>query len=171
MGGQQQQEATRFEVKIRIQEKETFRPGMSVTAEVETRSRTNVLCVPIQSVTTRVPKEPSKTNASATATVTASAPPTPPGPGPVKERKPGENAKPIEVVFLTDGDHVRTAPVKRGISDDDYTEILEGLNEGQEVISGGFKAISRDLEDGKRFLRGEPERDKSKDKDKDKEKK
>ncbi|HXI53421.1 MAG TPA: efflux RND transporter periplasmic adaptor subunit [Candidatus Saccharimonadales bacterium] len=171
MGGQQQQEATRFEVKIRIQEKETFRPGMSVTAEVETRSRTNVLCVPIQSVTTRVPKEPSKTNASATATVTPSAPPTPPAPGPVKERKPGENAKPIEVVFLTDGDHVRTAPVKRGISDDDYTEILEGLNEGQEVISGGFKAISRDLEDGKRFLRGEPERDKSKDKDKDKEKK
>src|SRR4029079_17644776 len=60
-GGGQQQEATKFEVKIRIQEKEVFRPGMSVTAEIETRSRTNVLAVPIQSVTTRLPK---KTNAA-----------------------------------------------------------------------------------------------------------
>src|SRR5438552_12224561 len=58
------QEATKFAVKIRIKEKEAFRPGMSVTAEIETRSRTNVLAVPIASVTTRVPKEkPKKTEA------------------------------------------------------------------------------------------------------------
>ena len=57
-GGGQQQEATKFEVKIHIQEKEVFRPGMSVTAEIETRSRTNVLAVPIQTVTTRLPKKP-----------------------------------------------------------------------------------------------------------------
>src|SRR6185369_6973506 len=57
-GSSQGQEATKFEVKIRVQEKEIFRPGMSVTAEIETRYRTNVLCVPIQSVTTRVPKKP-----------------------------------------------------------------------------------------------------------------
>ena len=55
--GQSQQDATKFEVKIRVQEKEPFRPGMSVTAEIETRYRTNVLAVPIQSVTTRVPKK------------------------------------------------------------------------------------------------------------------
>jgi HlyD family secretion protein len=148
-GGQQQQEATRFEVKIRIQEKETFRPGMSVTAEVETRSRTNVLCVPIQSVTTRLPKpQPNQPHTNA--------PPAAAG----KERKAGESAKPVELVFLAEGDRVRTAPVKRGISDDDYTEILEGLHEGQEVVSGGYKAISRDLEDGKRIKRGEPEKEK-----------
>ena len=52
-GGATQQEATKFGVKIRIKEKESFRPGMSVTAEIETRSRTNVLAVPIASVTTR----------------------------------------------------------------------------------------------------------------------
>src|SRR6185503_7837033 len=51
------QDATKFEVNIRITEKEKFRPGMSVTAEIETRSRTNVLCVPIASVTTRLPKD------------------------------------------------------------------------------------------------------------------
>src|SRR5260221_11645153 len=57
-GSGQSQDATKFEVKIRIREKELFRPGMSVTSEIETRSRTNVLTVPIQSVTTRVPKKP-----------------------------------------------------------------------------------------------------------------
>src|SRR5207244_6058952 len=54
-GGGQSQEATKFEVRIRVDEKEELRPGMSVTAEIETRYRTNVLTVRIQSVTTRLP--------------------------------------------------------------------------------------------------------------------
>ena len=151
--GPQQQEATRFEVKIRIRDKETFRPGMSVTAEIETRSRTNVLSVPIQSVTTRLPKPP--TNSISLV---------------VTNRKANEASKPVEVVFLAEQERVRTTPVKRGISDDDFTEIIEGLQEGQEVVSGGYKAISRELEDGKRVKRGPPETGKDKDKDKDKEK-
>ena len=52
----QSQEATKFEVRIHINEKEEFRPGMSVTAEIETRYRTNTLTVPLASVTTRPPK-------------------------------------------------------------------------------------------------------------------
>ncbi len=145
-GGAQPQEATRFEVKIRIQDKEAFRPGMSVTAEIETRSRTNVLSVPIQSVTTRLPKGATNSGPSLVST----------------NRRSSDAPKPIEVVFLTEGDKVRATPVKRGISDDDYTEITEGLTEGIEVVSGGYKAISRELEDGKRIKRGEPEKDKSK---------
>jgi HlyD family secretion protein len=158
-GGSQQQEATRFEVKIRIQDKEAFRPGMSVTAEIETRSRTNVVCVPIQSVTTRMPKgtngPPARPapNAPKPKTAGTTNPASP-------DRKTGEPAKPIEVVFLTEGDKVKMAPVKRGISDDNYSEITEGLAEGQEVVSGGYKAISRDLEDGKKIKRGEPEKEK-----------
>ena len=54
--GGQSQDATRFEVKIRSNEKENFRPGMSVTADVETRYRTDVVSIPIASVTTRPPK-------------------------------------------------------------------------------------------------------------------
>src|SRR5207237_8170206 len=54
------QEATKFSVKVRIKEKEPFRPGMSCTAEIETRYRTNVLAVPIASVTTRVAKKDGK---------------------------------------------------------------------------------------------------------------
>ena len=138
-GGQQGQEATKFEVKIRIQEKETFRPGMSVTAEIETRSRTNVLSVPIQSVTTRLPKD-AKTNA--------------PPPQAGQTGKTDKASKPVEVAFVLDGSRVKSVPVKRGISDDTHVEIIEGLKEGQEVVSGGYKAISRDLEDGKRVKIG-----------------
>ena len=54
------QEATKFEVRIRIQEKKPSGPGMSVTAEVETCYRTNVLTVPFASVTTRPPKPKDK---------------------------------------------------------------------------------------------------------------
>ena len=46
------------------------------------------------------------------------------------------------------------AKVKPGISDDSFYEVVEGLQEGQEVISGGYKAISRELEDGKKIKIG-----------------
>ena len=163
--GAQSQEATKFEVKVRIQDKAAFRPGMSVTAEIETRYRTNVLTVPIVSVTTRLPKTtntvaragassapPAGTN-SAAATATATSDTTNATAG---ARKPGEAPKPIEVVFVKEGDVARMVPIKRGISDDTYVEILEGLQEGQEVISGGYKAISRELEDGKKIKVGPP---------------
>jgi HlyD family secretion protein len=158
-------DATKFQVKIRISQKDSFLPGMSVTADVQTRYRTNVLSVPIQSVTTRLPStnnmptnSPSLvgekgsstvlctndcdgvTNSVASATNSAS------------QKKPDEPPKPIEVVFVIDGDHVKMVPVKRGISDDNYVEILEGLHEGEQVVSGGYKAINRDLEDGKKAV-------------------
>ncbi|MCX8109319.1 MAG: efflux transporter periplasmic adaptor subunit, partial [Verrucomicrobiae bacterium] len=71
-------------------------------------------------------------------------------------KKAGDRPRPVEVVFVKEGDRVRMVPVKRGISDDNYTEILEGIEEGQEVVCGGAKAISRDLEDGKKVRVGRP---------------
>ena len=132
----QSQEAPKFEVKIRIEDKEAFRPGMSVTAEVETRSRKGVLAVPIQSVTTRLPAK------------AAAKAPTP------ATGKAAEPVKPIEVVFAQEGDHAKMVPVKTGISDNDWFEIISGLAEGQQIISGGYKAISKDLEDGKKVKVG-----------------
>jgi len=137
-------EATKFQVRIRVSEKERFLPGMSVTANIETRSRTNVLTVPIQSVTTRLPPTNNITSTNAITNNTAT--------NSLASKKPDEPPKPIEVVFVLDGDHVKMAPVKRGISDDNYVEITEGLSDGQEVVSGGYKAINRDLEDGKKVL-------------------
>ena len=165
------QEATKFEVKVRLQEKEAFRPGMSVTAEIETRFRTNVLTVPLASVTTRLPKDADKkesrdksyktksvaadTNNTSTASGTNAA---------KADRKTKDKPKPIEVVFVREGERVKMVPVKIGISDDSYWEITEGLKADQEVVSGGYKAISRELEDGKQMRLGKPEKDEDKEK-------
>ena len=148
-GGGQSQEATKFEVRIRVDEKEELRPGMSVTADIETRYRTNVLTVPIQSVTTRLPKGAVDEKQKKTARKDEEDLP---------EKKPGskkqdEANKPMEVVFVTGSDTVKMVKVKRGIGDDEYLEITEGLSEGQEAVSGTYKAINRELEDGKRIKR------------------
>ena len=172
-GGGTSQEATKFQVRIHVNEKENFRPGMSVTAEVETRYRTNVLSVPIQSVTTRLPKEPAgkgRTNAvvlagnTAGSAMAADAPPAGGTSTNKTDKKANEAPKPIEVVFVREGDHVKMVPVKRGIADDSHVEIVEGLKEGEEVVSGGYKAISRELEDGKKVRQGKPEVEKDKEK-------
>jgi HlyD family secretion protein len=142
-------EATKFQVRIRVTEKERFLPGMSVTANIETRYRTNVLSVPIQCVTTRLPDTNNAaggTNSSPATNIASS------GTNSAVSKKPDEPPKPIEVVFVVEGDHVKKVPVKRGISDDNYVEITDGLKEGQEVVSGGYKAINRDLEEGKKVL-------------------
>ena len=168
MGGGQSQEATKFEVKIRITDKEQFRPGMSVSTEVETRYRTNALTVPIACVTTRQPKDASKkgsgnksggTNSTRAASSSTNSTDKAATNSPASDKKSKEAPKPIEVVFIVEGDHVKMVPVKIGISDENYWEITEGLTEGQEVVSGGYKAISRELEDGKKIRIGKPEKD------------
>ena len=148
------QGATQFQVRIRVTEKEFFRPGMSVTAEIETRSSTHALAVPIACVTTRALKEkpkfasddPPKTNSvSSTGNTTNVA---------KADKKSSELQKPVEVVFVVNGDRVKTVPVKIGISDDNYWEIIDGLHEGDEIVTGSYRAISRDLDDGKKIHKG-----------------
>ncbi len=162
------QDATKFEIRIRINEKESFRPGMSVTGEIETRSRTNVLAVPFASVTARPPKpKPKAAGHSPKTNLVASAGQATNGTGAVADptntwlavaggtnaaatdKKSKESQKLVDVVFVVEGDHVKMTPVKTGISDETHWEIVEGLKEGDEIVSGGFRAISRDLDDGK----------------------
>lgn len=149
------QAATQFQVRVRVTETNAFRPGMSVNATIETRTHTNVIAVPIASVTTRVLKAaPNKgtaaaqtnavpTNALAANTTATNSPKT--------GKKADEKNKPVDVVFVVEGDHVKTVPVKIGISDDNYWEITDGLKEGEEIVTGGFRAISHDLDDGKKI--------------------
>ncbi|MCU0788315.1 MAG: efflux RND transporter periplasmic adaptor subunit [Verrucomicrobia bacterium] len=143
------QEATKFEVKIRFNEKAAFRPGMSVTAEIETQYRTNVVSVPIASVTTRPPKMNDSTNKVDQAE--SKGPEDGERSGGKKGRK--ERQKAVEVVFVVEDDHARQAEVKIGISDEDYWEITEGLEEGVEIVTGGYRAISRELQDGSKIVR------------------
>ncbi len=152
-GGMSQsaQEATKFEVKIRVQEKEIFRPGMSVTAEIETRSVTNVIAVPIQSVTTRITDEDRERQDEARRQAAQTKDPE------SRQKKSEEAMRVPAVVIVAEGDTVKQVKVKTGISDDTHIAILEGLTEGQEVVSGGYKAISRELEDKKKIRREDPE--------------
>jgi HlyD family secretion protein len=144
--GGSQQESTKFEVRIRMADTGLFLPGMSVTADIETRYRTNVITVPIQAVTTRMPGS-------------TSTEPDPKKTGSTSEEDKGQIeflagkktrnvVKPIEVVFVQETGKAKMLPVKRGISDDSHYEILEGVTEGQEIITGSFKAVSKELNDG-----------------------
>ena len=155
------QSATQFQVRIRVNETEAFRPGMSVTTEIETRSHTNVVSVPIASVTTRIIKSmtnssPAKTNSTAANSTPTNAIPTNAlaAAGGGTNIMKGIAQKPVEVVFVVAGDHVKTLPVKIGISDDNYWEITDGLKEGDEIVTGSYHAISHDLDDGKKIVIG-----------------
>ena len=161
------QQATQFQVRIRVNEKEPeFRPGMSVTAEIETDYRTNALTVPLASVTTRpmnpeVKVDPLKkegTNATASA---ASGTKTVKATNNVKGAKAAasgtktkEATKPTDVVFVVEGDHVKAVPVKIGFCDDNYWEITGGLTNGEEIVSGGYRAVGHDLQDGSKIRVG-----------------
>ncbi|MGA2178262.1 MAG: efflux RND transporter periplasmic adaptor subunit [Verrucomicrobiota bacterium] len=175
----QSQEATKFQVRIRLSDKEAFRPGMSVSADIETEYRTNVLTVPLASVTTRPPKPPKKTdppkaggtntttarsgtNAVVSSNAVAASNVATNSETPDKDKKSKESSKMLDVVFAVEGNHVDAVPVKIGICDDTYWEITDGLTNGQEIVSGGYRAISRDLNDGKKIKRGTPDKDEAK---------
>ncbi len=131
-GAGTQDQVTNFLVKIKVLNPSAYelRPGMSVTADIQTATHHNVLSVPIQSVTIRTPKvEEGAKN-------------------PNEAKQGGNREKSQEVVFVVNNGSVKAVPVKRAISDDNYVEITSGLKDGEEVVSGSFVAISRELNDG-----------------------
>jgi HlyD family secretion protein len=132
-----QEEVTNFEVKIRVLNKDiSLRPGMSMTADIETETKKNIVAVPIQSVTTRAPKKEGEKPNEEKGKEQG-------GPGGLSM-----NEKPVECVFIVEGGKAKMTPVKRGINDEGYVEITEGMAEDFEVVSGSYKAINRELEDG-----------------------
>ena len=143
-----QEEVTNFEVKMRILDRmAVLRPGMSMTADVETETRKDVLSVPIQSVTTRGPKNPIGETSGGEQENTK----------PLKKRR--DDVKTLEVVFVVKEGLVRSVPVKRGISDDNHSEIVEGIEEGTDVVSGSYKAINRELDDSTKVRIEEEKKD------------
>lgn len=133
-----QEEVTNFQVKIRVLNKDvSLRPGMSMTADIETETKTNVIAVPIQSVTTRAPKQKEGEKPSGDEG---------------KEKNPqgglSTNEKPIECIFIVENGKAKMVPVKRGINDEGYVELIDDSVMENEVVSGSYKAINRDLEDG-----------------------
>ena len=69
-----------------------------------------------------------------------------------KKVKGGDDMEEKEVVFIVDGKTAKMVIIKTGIQDDEYIQILEGLEAGAEIISGPYAAVSRKLKDGKEIL-------------------
>lgn len=125
---------TEFEIKIAIADPpRTLRPGMTASAEIVTNTNPRALSVPIQSVALRtvdqlLRKGEKRKDAEAR----------------FKADKDGF----VEVVFCIENGRAVARQVKTGIQSDERIEILEGLREGEEVVTGSYRAISKDLENG-----------------------
>ncbi len=145
-----QEEVVNFAIKIALREfSDQIRPGMSCNADIEVETKNNVLSIPIQSVTARSEDESDKEDTGDN--------------GAVVYGKSGKKkqTRPKEVVFVINQDTVTMKEVKIGISDNEFIEIITGLNEGEEVVSGPYRAISSELED-KAKIRREEKKEKNK---------
>lgn len=131
-----QQEVVNFEVKVKlIKPDESLRPGMSCNADIETETVVDVLSVPIQSVTARTDiKTATETEQNSDDEA-------------VVERK-QRFEKPQEIVFIIKDGSSQSIEVETGISDDNFIQIISGLEGDEDVVSGSYRAISRELKDG-----------------------
>lgn len=105
-----------------------FRPGMSATVDIQTQSEYQVVSVPIQAVTTREDTRRSDEEE--------------------QEDDSQRRTRVKEYVFLYEDGKAIQKEVRSGIQDTQYIHIREGLEEGQEVITGPYRVVSRDLKDG-----------------------
>lgn len=135
-------QVTNFDVKIRILResyldmltdtnvRSPFRPGMSATVDIRTEYVFDAITVPIQSVTTRADTTGVVEEEDAN----------------IQAAKSDEEVK--EYVFLYSDGKAMMKEVKTGIQDNTYIEIREGLEVGDEVITGPYRAVSKRLKDG-----------------------
>jgi HlyD family secretion protein len=157
-------EVTNFLVKISIKAPGAqLRPGMSATVDIETQTVTNVVSVPIQSVTVRAAG--GKTSEELQLAKAKEA----------KERSGNDLEVANEreearrsreqldrVVFIKIGDTVKQHKVETGIADNTSIEIKSGVKAGDEVVAGSYAAISRKLKDGSKVMIEKPKKEETK---------
>jgi HlyD family secretion protein len=141
---------TEFEVRIRLLNESyagllaekgpyPFRPGMTASVDIITQKKENVLSVPLSSVTTRPPTEVEEGEENSQG---------------YEEFATEEELE--EVVFRVTGDNIaERVSVSTGISDYENIEILEGLSEGERIVSGPYIAVSQQLNDGSEVKKAE----------------
>ncbi len=130
-----QEEVVNFQVRIRLIDRDTrMRPGMSCNVEIETETKSDVLSVPIQSVTVRQDAEVEKNDEDPR----------------VQQKKPAGSGstRPQSIVWIYNGSSVSSRSVATGISDDGYIEILSGLKPGEKIVASPYQAISKLLTNG-----------------------
>jgi HlyD family secretion protein len=121
------------------------RPGFTCTGVITTATRTKATAVPIQATTVReVIVDQTGQIVRDTPSNGPNAPRRPAGP---QEPKPGQARKELEGVFVVKDGKAIFTPIKSGIAGEKYFEVLDGLKEGDEVITGPFSSV-RTLKDG-----------------------
>jgi HlyD family secretion protein len=131
-----------------------FRPGMTASVDIITTRKENVLSVPLAAVTTRNPNDlkkegennggPSNNNNN---NQTAN------------NQKPAKKADDKVVIFVNDKGVAKMIEVKTGISDYDNIEILSGVSDSTEVVTGPFLVVSKRLKEGDKIKVAEKKKD------------
>ena len=141
-------QATNFKVVVVLDEEvPDVRPGFTATADIVTATRKAVVAAPIPAVAVRelvydangqvVPGPRTDKRRATTAEPTAVA----------AELKPGQTRKETEGVFVLRSGRAEFMPIKVGIAGDRYFEVLSGLKEGDQVITGPYNSV-RGMVDG-----------------------
>lgn len=121
----------------------SFKPGMSATVDVQTQTVRNVVSVPIQAVTVRdFADESASAQNDTTGSDTTN----------VDEDLiiPEEDMR--KVVFVVEEGKAKRKEVKTGISDNTHIQVLSGLEAGEEVVTGSYRMLSRELSDGDKVI-------------------
>jgi HlyD family secretion protein len=128
---------TEFEVKIEISgEISRLRPGMTASADVSTMTKTDVIGVPIQSVAVRTIDQLTLEGEEV---------------ADAEKRFTADADGFVEIVFCVEDDgRVGARQVETGIQSDEMIEILSGIEENEEVVTGSYRAISTDLGNGEK---------------------
>jgi HlyD family secretion protein len=132
------QEAKDFKVVVTLDSPpENLRPGLSTTAKIKTAEKKSVVAIPIQALAVRSRKDledakkDSKGGGSSSVTLAA--------PLPTMSSDPKKEE--IQGVFLINGKKAIFRPVKTGISGITDIEVTDGLQAGDEIVVGSYKAL------------------------------
>jgi HlyD family secretion protein len=125
------QEAKEFRVVVELKNlteefRSSLRPGMSATAVITTKTAANVIAVPLQAVIEKKPE------AAASPTIQGD---TPAG-------APADKPKTIKGVYVLDGNKTKFVEVETGITGESDIQIVAGLSEGQEVVTGPSRVLN-----------------------------
>jgi HlyD family secretion protein len=135
------EEAKDFKVVVTLNDPPSdLRPGLSTTAKITTASRSNVLAIPIQALSVRT-KAQLEQEKAAPGSVHAAAPPKKVG------SKESDQKEEIQGVFVIRNKKAEFVPVTTGIAGTSDIEVVSGLAEGDEVVTGSYK-ILRTLRSG-----------------------
>lgn len=141
------QRATNFKVIVTLEgEVPNVRPGFTCTTTITTATRQKATAVPIQATTVREMVVNADGSLVRTPPAAAGQPAARRATTPT-ELQPGQTRKEIEGAFVIRDGHAVFTPIKVGIAGEKFFEVLEGLAEGDEVITGPFTSV-RTLKDG-----------------------